>query len=168
MWSFPHCSEFSLSRTNMYIAVGTLMFHLDGLVQDCSPLLTHWSYCSLALSHRFDDASVRIEDYRISRYQHVEVDYLRRRSSDFKGNRSLAISTCIMARASRTCRDVCRDRWPTVTGIRSQHSRRMRNPQFTYLVRVPLNCYIKYLNRIISSGVKSKEIYSWMHIYLYL
>ena len=31
-------------------------------------------------------------------------------AADFKGNRYLAIPACIMARASRTCRDACRDR----------------------------------------------------------
>ena len=31
-------------------------------------------------------------------------------STDFKGNRLLAIPACIVARASRTCRDACRDR----------------------------------------------------------
>ena len=31
-------------------------------------------------------------------------------ATDFKGNRWLAIPACITARASRTCRDACRDR----------------------------------------------------------
>ena len=30
-------------------------------------------------------------------------------------HRGLAIPTCIVARASRTCRDACRDRWPAVS-----------------------------------------------------
>ena len=37
-------------------------------------------------------------------------------TADFKGNRKLAIPTCITARAWRTCRDACRDRAPAVTG----------------------------------------------------
>ena len=37
-------------------------------------------------------------------------------AADFKGNRWLAIPTCITARAWRTCRDACRDRLPAVTG----------------------------------------------------
>ena len=37
-------------------------------------------------------------------------------ASDFKRNCWLAIPTCITARASRTCRDACRDRWPAVAG----------------------------------------------------
>ena len=32
-------------------------------------------------------------------------------ATDFKGNRFLAIPACITARASRTCRDACRDRY---------------------------------------------------------
>ena len=34
--------------------------------------------------------------------------------TDFKGNHQLATQTCITARASRTCCDACRDRWPVV------------------------------------------------------
>ena len=37
-------------------------------------------------------------------------------ATDFKGNPQLAISTCITARASRTCRDACRDLWSAVAG----------------------------------------------------
>ena len=37
-------------------------------------------------------------------------------AADFKGNRLLAIPACTTARAWRTCRDACRDRWPAVTG----------------------------------------------------
>ena len=33
-----------------------------------------------------------------------------------KGNHYIAIPACITARASRTCRDACRDRLPTVAG----------------------------------------------------
>ena len=54
----------------------------------------------------------------------------------FPRQRRWAIPTCITARASRTCRDACRDRWLAVSfemgagGKRSRHSRRMRNLQF--------------------------------------
>ena len=37
-------------------------------------------------------------------------------ATDFKGNHYLAIPACITARASRTCRDACRDRWHAVRG----------------------------------------------------
>ena len=37
-------------------------------------------------------------------------------AADFRGNRYLAIPSCITARASRTCRDACRDRLPAVVG----------------------------------------------------
>ena len=36
--------------------------------------------------------------------------------TDFKGNRNIAITACITARASRMCRDACRDRYPAVAG----------------------------------------------------
>ena len=58
-------------------------------------------------------------------------------AADFKGNRKLAITACIPARASRTCRDACPDRLPAVAGRRSRHYRRMRARNFTYLVRGP-------------------------------
>ena len=37
-------------------------------------------------------------------------------ATDIKGNHQLAIPACITARASRTCRDACWDRWPKVAG----------------------------------------------------
>ena len=37
-------------------------------------------------------------------------------ATNFNGNCWLAISACITARASRTCRDACRDRLPAVAG----------------------------------------------------
>ena len=37
-------------------------------------------------------------------------------AAEFKGNRELAIPTCITARASSPCRDVCRDCLPVVAG----------------------------------------------------
>ena len=54
----------------------------------------------------------------------------------FHRHRGLAIPTCITARASRTCRDACRDcltsgfLWSQWWGKRSRYSWRMRNPQF--------------------------------------
>ena len=45
MWSF--------ARLCNYLVY--LVRYFDGLVQDCSnSIATHWSYCSLALSHRFE------------------------------------------------------------------------------------------------------------------
>ena len=37
--------------------------------------------------------------------------------TDSKGNRWLAIPTCITPCSSHTCRDACRDRWPAVAAI---------------------------------------------------
>ena len=58
-------------------------------------------------------------------------------ATDFKRNCLLAIPACITARASCTCRYACRGRL-TRDGGENVHrnSRRMRNPQFTYLARV--------------------------------
>ena len=59
-------------------------------------------------------------------------------ATDFKGNHKLAIPTCITARASRTCRDACRDRQPAmagenIPGIPGTCATR----NFTYLARGP-------------------------------
>ena len=59
-------------------------------------------------------------------------------ATDFKGNRYLAIPACITARASRTCRDACRDRLTRgvggkVPGIPGACA----TGNFTYLVRGP-------------------------------
>ena len=37
-------------------------------------------------------------------------------ATDFKGNHGLAITACITARASRTCRDACGDHQPVKAG----------------------------------------------------
>ena len=62
-------------------------------------------------------------------------------ATDFKGNRCLAIPTCITARESRTCRDACRDRYPPVAGKTflsfPAHAQLSILPLFTYLARGP-------------------------------
>ena len=50
----------------------------------------------------------------------------------------LAIPTCVTARAWRTCRDACWDRWLAVAGKCSRHSRRMPNPQFYVSGKSPM------------------------------
>ena len=64
-------------------------------------------------------------------------------ATDFKGNHKLAIPTCITARASRTCRDACRDRQPAmagenVPGIPGTCATR----NFTYLARGPCRYHV--------------------------
>ena len=58
-------------------------------------------------------------------------------AADFKGNRKLAIPACISARASRTCRDSCRDRLPAVAGKTFPAFPGHATRNFTYLVRSP-------------------------------
>ena len=54
----------------------------------------------------------------------------------FPSHRSLTIPTCITARAWRTSRSLTSGfLWSRWRGKRSWHSRRMRNPPFTYLLR---------------------------------
>ena len=72
----------------------------------------------------------------LARYVKLRVRMRRECRERFPRHRRWAIPTCITARASRTCRDACRDRQLSVSfeigggGKRSQHSRRMRNLQF--------------------------------------
>ena len=62
-------------------------------------------------------------------------------ATDFKGNRSLAIPVCIATRASRTCRDSCRDRLPVVVrkNVPCMHFRCMHSPQFCVASKRPLD-----------------------------
>ena len=72
----------------------------------------------------------------LARYANLRVRMRRKCRERFPRHHRQAIPTCITARASRTCRDACRDRQLTVSfeigggGKRSRHSRRMRNLQF--------------------------------------
>ena len=75
----------------------------------------------------------------LTRYVKLRIAHALEMPEMFSSNRQLAISTCITARASRTCRDACRDRLPVVVDKCSQHSRRMRTRNFTYLARGPRN-----------------------------
>ena len=71
----------------------------------------------------------------LARYVKLRVRMRRECRERFPRHRRWAIPTCITARASRTCRDACRDRQLSVSfeigggGKRSRHSRRMRNLQ---------------------------------------
>ena len=60
-------------------------------------------------------------------------------AADFKGNRLLAIPTCITARAWRTCRDVCRDRLPAVTGKTFPAFPAHAHPQFCVSGKRPMD-----------------------------
>ena len=72
----------------------------------------------------------------LARYVKLRVRMRRECRERFPRHRRWAIPTCITARASRTCRDACRDRQLSVSfeigggEKRSRHSRRMRNLQF--------------------------------------
>ena len=76
----------------------------------------------------------------------------------FPGHRGLAIPTCITARASRTCRDACRDRWLAVSfEVSSRHSRCMRNPQFCVSGKRPIHNGISYGNVFHITGCLWEE-----------
>ena len=59
-------------------------------------------------------------------------------AADFKGNCCLTIPACITARASRTCRDACRDRLPVVAGKTNQAFPAHAHPQFDVSGKRPI------------------------------
>ena len=59
-------------------------------------------------------------------------------AADFKGNRLSAIPACITARASRTCRDACRDRLPADTGKTFPAFPAHAHPQFCVFGKRPM------------------------------
>ena len=83
----------------------------------------------------------------LARYVKLRVRMRRECRERFPRHRRWAIPTYITARASRTCRDACRDRQLAVSfeigggGKRSRHSRRMRNLQFYVSGKRPMRPY---------------------------
>ena len=63
-------------------------------------------------------------------------------SADFEGNRLLAIPACITARASRTCRNVCRDRLPAVAGKTFPAFPAHAHPQFYVSGKRPITSIV--------------------------
>ena len=59
-------------------------------------------------------------------------------AADFKWNRYLATPACITARASRTCRDACRDRLHAVTGKTFPAFPAHAHPQFCVSGKRPM------------------------------
>ena len=89
----------------------------------------------------------------LARYVKLRVRMRRECRERFPRHRRWAIPTCITARASRTCRDACRDRQLSVSfeigggGKRSRHSRRMRNLQFYVSGKRPMDMCFHYVVR---------------------
>ena len=87
----------------------------------------------------------------LARYVKLRVRMRRECRERFPRHRRWAIPTCITARASRTCRDACRDRQLSVSfeigggGKRSRHSRRMRNLQFYVSGKRPMMAKHKWI-----------------------
>ena len=80
----------------------------------------------------------------------------------WKETHQLAIPVCITARASRTCRDACRDRYPTGRGKRSRHSRRICNPQFyvpgkrpmSYILDCSISCLYYFIQLVVPQEIR--------------
>ena len=88
-------------------------------------------------------------------------------ATDFKGNRQLAIPTCITARASRTCRDACIAN--PRQEKRTRYSRRMRNPQFYVSDKRPRarsgNINVHHKLHKIASSKRKLGCASAMHLF---
>ena len=95
----------------------------------------------------------RVSHGPLARYVKLRVRMRRECRERFPRHRRWAIPTCITARASRTCRDACRDRQLSVSfeigggEKRSRHSRRMRNLQFYVSGKRPMDVVI-YLTHL--------------------
>ena len=72
-------------------------------------------------------------------------------AADFKGNRKLAIPTCVTARAWRTCRDACRDRAPAVTGKTFPAFPAHAHLQFCVSGKRPMGTYVPENDSIYTS-----------------
>ena len=72
--------------------------------------------------------------------------------AEFKGKRGLAIPACITARASRTCRDACRDCLPTVAGKTFPAFPAHAHPQFYVFGKWPM----------VASSRKSSAQHIWL------
>ena len=89
-------------------------------------------------------------------------------AADFKGNRWLAIPTCITARAWRTCRDACRDRLPAVTGKTFPAFPAHAHPQICVSGKRPIDCR-QYLlpNDVLSLDLHvptgHDDVIKWKH-----
>ena len=91
----------------------------------------------------------------LARYANLRVRMRRECRERFPRHHRQAIPTCITARAWRTCRDACRDRYLAVSfeigggGKRSRHSRRMRNLQFYVSGKWPMGKWVKAVHAIL-------------------
>ena len=89
----------------------------------------------------------------------------------FPRHHGLAITTCITARTSRTCRDACRDYKPAVSfevGVGktfSRHSRCMCNPQFYVYGKRPIGHNVTWIRKTKQNKTKNKTNMAWAYIF---
>ena len=86
--------------------------------------------------HLFHGSLTRYVKLRVAHAPGIPGTFSPPFSTDFKGNRQLAIPACITARASRTCRDACRERVVTGKNV-SSSSGACATHNFTHLARGP-------------------------------
>ena len=86
-------------------------------------------------------------------------------AADFKGNRWLAIPACITARAWRTCRDACRDRFPAVTGKTFPAFPAHAHPQICVSGKRPMVSRPQYIDIDITKSFGIGRPDSMPHIY---
>ena len=99
-------------------------------------------YTSLVTSHTHDQNY--FTNGPLTRYAKLRVAHAPgmpgtfSRDADFKIKRGLAIPACITARASRTCRDACRNCLPTVAGKTFPAFPAHAHPQFYVFGKRPM------------------------------
>ena len=127
--SYEDCERHTTSH-NLYILFIIFVFcyclYRSILLLSC--MVVHWHWRNLRNNPLITPASMRVamenrgNNGPLTRYVKLQVAHAPGMpgtfspAADFKGNRKLAIPTCITARAWRTCRDACRDRALAVTG----------------------------------------------------
>ena len=135
------------------------MFHLTGLC------------CYSTISPKFNshlNVLRHVCNGPLARYVKLRVRMRRECRERFPRHRRWAIPTCITARASRTCRDACRDRQLSVSfeigdgGKRSRHSRRMRNLQFYVSGKRPMRISITIAGLLCGYCLHLLPLWIWV------
>ena len=117
------CTEKNTRLSNHTWHVGKYrvvwLANLSLLSQWCSSSVNFWEFKPVCkkgdIMDVYSDKSINFRHGPLARYVKFQVAHApgmpgtTSPPTDFKGNRELAIPTCITARASRTCRDACRD-----------------------------------------------------------
>ena len=131
--------------------------------RNVTPVPKQLSYVSTSLTYWGRDPMGLLPDT-----QNCVLRMRRECRERFPRHRGLAIPTCIMTRAWRTCHDACRDHQLAVYWRKtcSRHSWRMRNPQFNVSGKRPMTTL--YSGGILKCIFTVKTSYDSVDIWPYM